>query len=258
MDAILAGLKQDRFDAAIGAITITAERLARVDFSSPAHRSGVAAAFARKTGLLSALSNYSAAASELGTLLAIMLVLLVAICGLMWALDRPGGRTEHAGESAVRTLHDGLMLGGGHDDHGRIWRQHAEDFDRPLPGGALDAREPRAGLPILQQPGVAYDRRKHRRRRPSRPRRTRGACNSRRSRIPQAPNISTASVSPTRNPTTSDRRCGRWRMGASTPSSTASAPWNTRFRGNFQPPSPHREACSRQPTWPWRCPPTRR
>ena len=108
MDAILAGLEQDRFDAAIGAITVTAERLARVDFSYPAHRSGVAAAFARKTGLLSALSNYRAAASELGTLLAIMLVLLVAIGGLMWALERPGGRTEHAGESAVRTLHDGL------------------------------------------------------------------------------------------------------------------------------------------------------
>src|ERR1700722_3159088 len=73
MDAILAGLEQDRFDAAIGAITITGERLARVDFSYPAHRSGVAVAFARKTGLLSALSNYRAAASELGTLLAIIL-----------------------------------------------------------------------------------------------------------------------------------------------------------------------------------------
>ena len=56
MDAILAGLEQDRFDAAIGAITITPERLARVDFSYPAHRSGVAVAFARKTGLRSALA----------------------------------------------------------------------------------------------------------------------------------------------------------------------------------------------------------
>src|ERR1700691_4121781 len=108
MDAILAGLEQDRFDAAIGAITITAERLARVDFSYPAHRSGVAVAFARKTGLLSALSNYGAAASELGTLLAIMLLLLLSIGGLMWALERPGSRPERAGDSAVQTLHDGL------------------------------------------------------------------------------------------------------------------------------------------------------
>ena len=36
VDAILAGLEQDGFDAAIGAITITAERLGRVDFSYPA------------------------------------------------------------------------------------------------------------------------------------------------------------------------------------------------------------------------------
>jgi polar amino acid transport system substrate-binding protein len=107
MDAIVAGLEQDRFDAAIGAITITAERLARGDFSYPAHRSGVAVAFARKTGLLSALSNYGAAASELGTLLAIMLLLL-SIGGLMWALERPGSRPERAGDSAVQTLHDGL------------------------------------------------------------------------------------------------------------------------------------------------------
>ena len=144
MDAILAGLEQDRFDAAIGAITITAERLARVDFSYPAHRSGVAAAFARKTGLLSALSNYRAAASELGTLLAIMLGLLVAIGGLMWALERPGGPNGACG--GVRGAHVARrpLLGGGHDDHGRLWRQDAEDFDRPLPGGALDAREPRA------------------------------------------------------------------------------------------------------------------
>jgi polar amino acid transport system substrate-binding protein len=108
MDAILAGLEQDRFDAAIGAITITGERLARVDFSYPAHRSGVAVAFARKTGLLSALSNYGAAASELGTLLAIMLLLPLSIGGLMWALERPGSRPERAGDSAVQTLHDGL------------------------------------------------------------------------------------------------------------------------------------------------------
>jgi polar amino acid transport system substrate-binding protein len=33
MEAILGGLEQGRFDAAIGAITITPERAARVDFS---------------------------------------------------------------------------------------------------------------------------------------------------------------------------------------------------------------------------------
>ncbi len=42
MESILGGLEQGRFDAAIGAITITSEREKRVDFSYPAHRSGVA------------------------------------------------------------------------------------------------------------------------------------------------------------------------------------------------------------------------
>jgi polar amino acid transport system substrate-binding protein len=54
------------------------------------------------------LSNYGAAASELGTLLAIMLLLPLSIGGLMWALERPGSRPERAGDSAVQTLHDGL------------------------------------------------------------------------------------------------------------------------------------------------------
>ena len=50
MELILGGLEQGRFDAAIGAITITPERAARVDFSYPAHRSGVAIAIRKETG----------------------------------------------------------------------------------------------------------------------------------------------------------------------------------------------------------------
>ena len=44
METILQGLERNDYDAAIGAITITPGRLARVDFSYPAHRSGVAVA----------------------------------------------------------------------------------------------------------------------------------------------------------------------------------------------------------------------
>ena len=54
MEAVLGGLEQRRFDAAIGAITITPEREARVDFSYPAHRSGAAMATRREAGPLSA------------------------------------------------------------------------------------------------------------------------------------------------------------------------------------------------------------
>jgi polar amino acid transport system substrate-binding protein len=51
MEEILKGLEQKDYDAAIGAITITPARLARVDFSYPAHRSGVAVAVRQDTGL---------------------------------------------------------------------------------------------------------------------------------------------------------------------------------------------------------------
>ena len=55
MDDVLSGLQENAYDVAIGAITITPERLARVDFSYPTHRSGVAAVFAKQTAAASAL-----------------------------------------------------------------------------------------------------------------------------------------------------------------------------------------------------------
>jgi ABC-type amino acid transport substrate-binding protein len=64
MDAVLGGLEEGRFDAAIGAITITPEREARVDFSYPAHRSGVAVALAKESGLAAFFASFSAAAEE--------------------------------------------------------------------------------------------------------------------------------------------------------------------------------------------------
>lgn len=108
MDAILTGLQRDQFDAGIGAITITPERLARVDFSYPAHRSGVAVAFASRSGPLSALTSYVAALSGLGLLVAIMVALLFLTGILMWLVEKHAGRAQQAEESAVRTWHDGL------------------------------------------------------------------------------------------------------------------------------------------------------
>jgi ABC-type amino acid transport substrate-binding protein len=54
MDVILTGLERGEFDAAIGAITITPGRLARVDFTYPTHRSGVVVAFPKEAGPLAA------------------------------------------------------------------------------------------------------------------------------------------------------------------------------------------------------------
>jgi polar amino acid transport system substrate-binding protein len=108
MDAILTGLQRGQFDVAIGAITITPERSDRVDFSYPAHRSGVAVAFARKSGPLSALTSYGAALSGMGPLVGIMLALLLLIGILMWRVENNRGHAERAGEAGVRTWHDGL------------------------------------------------------------------------------------------------------------------------------------------------------
>jgi ABC-type amino acid transport substrate-binding protein len=107
MDAILAGVEQGRFDAAIGAITITPERAARVDFSYPAHRSGVAVALRKEAGPVSALVAYGLVAVELSSLIAGMLGLLLAIGVVMWFIERPS-RAAAASESSVVSLRDGI------------------------------------------------------------------------------------------------------------------------------------------------------
>src|SRR6201991_1176124 len=61
MESVLSGIEQGQYDAAIGAITITPEREKRVDFSYPAHRSGVAIAIRKEAGPLSALKSYATA-----------------------------------------------------------------------------------------------------------------------------------------------------------------------------------------------------
>ena len=93
---------------AIGAITITPERSARVDFSYPAHRSGVAVAIRKKTGPLFALTSYGTALLELSPLILIILTLLVLIGVAMWFIERRAHRGSQGPESSVLTLRDGL------------------------------------------------------------------------------------------------------------------------------------------------------
>ena len=85
MESIVSGLEQGRFDAAIGAITITPERAARIDFSYPAHRSGVAIALRKETGPIFALMSYAMAVSELTPLIVVTLIMLILAspCGLL-------------------------------------------------------------------------------------------------------------------------------------------------------------------------------
>src|SRR5262249_53645177 len=108
MEDILSGLQQGRFDAAIGAITITPEREARVDFSYPAHRSGVAVALPKETRPLSAVISYWRAAADLGSLLVGMLAFLLLLGTIMWLVERRGLAGKAVREDSVATLRDGI------------------------------------------------------------------------------------------------------------------------------------------------------
>jgi len=108
MESILNGLEEGRFDAAIGAITITPEREARIDFSYPTHRSGVAVALRKETGPLSALASYATAAAELGLVLAGILALLLLLGIVIWLIERPRFAGKPAAEDSVATLRDGI------------------------------------------------------------------------------------------------------------------------------------------------------
>jgi ABC-type amino acid transport substrate-binding protein len=106
MEAILTGLEHKDYDAAIGAITITPGRLARVDFTYPAHRSGVAAAFRKDRGPIAAFAVYASVVTELSPLIAITGALLVAMGVAMWLVEKSKRKPMH--ESAVASWRDGV------------------------------------------------------------------------------------------------------------------------------------------------------
>jgi hypothetical protein len=108
VESILAGLEQGHYDAAIGAITITPERAARVDFSYPAHRSGVAIALRKETGPIFALTSDGTAVSELGPLIFVILAMLILIGIAMWIVEQRARSAAPGSESEVVNLRDGL------------------------------------------------------------------------------------------------------------------------------------------------------
>lgn len=109
MDDVLSGLEGHAYDVGIGAITITPERLTRVDFSYPTHRSGAAAVFAKRTDAASAFHEYGTAAGELGELIVAILVLLAVIGVLMWWFERSRSKDNTSeAASAVTSWHEGV------------------------------------------------------------------------------------------------------------------------------------------------------
>lgn len=108
MDDLLSGVQSDTYDVGIGAITITPERLARVDFSYPTHRSGVAAVFAKRLGAESALYEYAVALGELGPLILVIVILLIVIGLAMWWFERTQFNAGGKPHSSVTSWNEGV------------------------------------------------------------------------------------------------------------------------------------------------------
>jgi polar amino acid transport system substrate-binding protein len=110
MSDLLAGLERGAYDVAIGAITITPERLVRVDFSYPTHRSGVAAVFVKPAGARAALFEYGAAVGELGPLILTLVIFLTVTGVLMWWFERSPSknRGNSDSQSSVTSWHEGI------------------------------------------------------------------------------------------------------------------------------------------------------
>ena len=108
MEDVLAGVQNGTYDAAIGDVTITVDRLKRVDFTYPAHRSGVAAVLAKQTGAMAALSQYADALSDLGPLLVGILLFLAVTGVIMWWFERAKPGTTPTDSQSVTSWHDGI------------------------------------------------------------------------------------------------------------------------------------------------------
>jgi polar amino acid transport system substrate-binding protein len=105
MKALIDGVARSDYDAGIGAITITPDRLQQVDFSYPAHRSGVAVAVRKESGAVAAFRTYASVVAGLSPLIAITLVSLMAMAVAMWFAEK---RMRSSHESAVASLRDGV------------------------------------------------------------------------------------------------------------------------------------------------------
>jgi polar amino acid transport system substrate-binding protein len=108
MDYVLVGLENGRFDAAIGAIAITPERLERVDFSYPAHRSGFAVAFQSRTGPIAAVVSYGLTVRQHVSLIAVALALPLLTGAVMWSFERRRRAAADSADSSVTSLLDGI------------------------------------------------------------------------------------------------------------------------------------------------------
>jgi hypothetical protein len=79
-----------------------------VDFTYPAHRSGVAVAFPYRTGPIAAVGYYATAVRLHISLISVTAGLLVLTGVLVWRFERRSRSAGQIHDSAVTSLFDGL------------------------------------------------------------------------------------------------------------------------------------------------------
>ena len=98
-DQLLSGLQQDQLDVVVGALTMTAEREALVDFTHPFYRTGLAigvppAQQGSGWGAVRALFSWQFASLVLG-----LGALLLLVGALLWLFERRRNREQFGGSS---------------------------------------------------------------------------------------------------------------------------------------------------------------
>lgn len=106
LEALLSGLEDDRLDVSVAALTVTAERETRLDFSYPFYSTGLAIAVPAKGGALWAtLGRFFS--WPFFTTLAGLALLLLGVGVAIWTFERRANAEEFGG-SAVQGLGSGF------------------------------------------------------------------------------------------------------------------------------------------------------
>ena len=99
LPGMIEGLRQDKFDASIAAITVNAERETQVDFTHPFYTTGLAIAVPKdESRMMSAISNLFSwkFLAALGGLC----FLLLAVGFVMWLVERHGNKEQFGGSTS--------------------------------------------------------------------------------------------------------------------------------------------------------------
>ena len=139
IDEMVSGLADGRYDAAVAALTMTAEREAEFDFTHPFYNGGLGIAVKNETA-----SPWLGVAKRILSLrfleaLLALGVLLLTVGLIVWFVERRRN-SEHFGGGATKGIGSGFWWSAVTSDHGRLWRQGAGYRARPAHRPGMDVR----------------------------------------------------------------------------------------------------------------------